>query len=189
METLSGYERIMLTELIGMKLPPRQIIYFLLDNYLNSVHWFVIVFHEPTLREELDQIVTSGSVQKSRLSFLTLILVILVMGAKYANHDIASQICPGFSITDLESKLIAKVEEKFLDIFDNVDIESVQTGVLLATYYVYHSKPTRAYVVVGATLKSAKALGLNRESNWGTIDILSREIRRRAWWALYAADA
>ncbi len=83
---------------------------------------------------------------------------------------------------------MAKVEEKFLDIFDEGDIESVQVSILLASYYLYHRRPKRAFAVIGAGLKSAQALGLHQEPSWGQINSVTRELRRRVWWARFVAD-
>ena len=180
--------RVPVSDLVGVDIPSRDITNLLLDSYLKSTHWFIMVIHEPTLRAELDEITTSGTVQQTRLSFVAVILVILAFGSKYMSDDDAQALGPGFDRYELEKTLIRKVEEKFLDICDSGDIESVQTGLLLSAYYVYFGKPNRASIVYDATLSCTKALGLHRESSWGEIDTLTREIRRRVWWAVYAGD-
>lgn len=175
-------------ELIGMDLPSRQVVNFMLDNFLESVHWFMMLFYQPTIRTEIDEIVTSGLIPKRRLSFLILVLLILAMGAKYAAQSDTVEHCSSSELANLRSKFMAKVEEKFLDVFDEGDIESVQISVLLASYYLYHRRPKRAFAVIGAGVKSAQALGLNRELSWGPVSSITREVRRRVWWALFVAD-
>ena len=136
----------------------------------------------------MDEIVISGLVPRHRLSFLMLVLLTLAMGAKYATKSNTQEHCSTSELTNIQSKFMSKVEERFLDIFDEGDIESVQISVLLASYYLYHRRPKKAFAVVGAGVKSAQALGLNQETSWGQISMVDREVRRRAWWALFVAD-
>ena len=86
---------IAVSDLIGMDLPPGEVINVLFDSYLNSVYWFMMVFHEPTFRKELEGIITTGHVQQRRLSFLILVLVILANGAKYVSAQVIQSHCPG----------------------------------------------------------------------------------------------
>ena len=180
--------RVSVFSLIGIDLPCQAIVNLLLDNYLKSVHFFITVIHEPTFRSELDMIVSSGSLQQSRLSFLVLVLVVLAFGSSYASEDAARKLSPGYERESLKKMLIKTAERHFLDIFDHLDIEAVQAGLILSTYYSYFGQPRRGYVAFGATLTAAKAMCLQREALWGDIDPLTREIRRRAWWAVYAGD-
>ena len=171
-----------------MDLPRPPITRILFDNFISSVHWFMMVFHEPSVRTELEEVLTSDFVQYRRPSFFVLVLTILAIGAKYTANDALHEESPGFDLAVLQSKLIQRIEEHFLDIFDEDNIEAVQVCVLLSSYYFYHSRPKRAFVVLGTALKSADALGLNRECEWGRIDSVTREVRRRVWWALYVCD-
>jgi hypothetical protein len=180
--------RVPISDLIGMDLPPRQTINLLLDCYLKYIHWFILVIHEPTLKTKLDEIMTSGTIQPTRLSSLALILVILAFGSNYITYEDAQALGPAFDRHSTEKTLIQKVEEKFLDICDCANVETVQTGLILSAYYVYFGKPNRATIVYDATLTCAKALGLHRESLWEGMDPLTKEIRRRVWWAVYAGD-
>ena len=176
------------SDLIGETLPAPEVINLLLETFIDSVHWFMMVFHEPTLRGELQTIVTTGQVQIHRLSFLILILVILSIGAIYVRDDLVQLRCPGQDMTRLQIRLLRKVEEKFLDVFDEGDIESVQVCILLGSIYIYHRRPKRAFVVLGAALKASHANGLHRESLWGQVTDVTREVRRRVWLALYVYD-
>lgn len=176
------------SSLIGMDLPPRQVTNILLDSYISSVHWFMIVFHEPTLRVELDEILTSGLIQPRRLSFLILILSVLALGAKYAKESDSTQQYNGLELPSLHSKLILKVEQSFVSILDGSSVESVQICVLLASYHIYDCQPKKANSIIGAGIRTAWNLGLHREATWGAINPIAREVRRRVWWALYVAE-
>ena len=100
------------SEMIAMDLPPPYITNLLLDTYLQSVHWFMIVFHEPTFKIELEELITTGFMPPHRLSFLVLVLLVLAIGAKYASNDANLKHFPDLDWNSLHSKLISKVEEK-----------------------------------------------------------------------------
>jgi hypothetical protein len=172
----------------GMPLPPQHIIDFLFAKYLESVHWFMLVFHQPSLQAEMNEIVTTGLVPRHRIPFLVLVLLILGMGARYARESDSGQPVPNTELSKIETKLLFKVEEKFLDVFGEGTIEAVQISSLLASYYLYHRQTKKAFAVVGAGVKSAQAQGLHHEPSWGQIDPVAREVRKRAWWALVVAD-
>ena len=174
--------------MIAMDLPPQHIAHYLLDTYMQSVHWFMLVFHEPRFRAELDGILTTGILQPHRLPFLVLALLVLAIGAKYGSENPKSQRFPGIDWRSLHCKLISKVEEKFFNVFDETDIESVQVCVLLGSHYIYHGKPKRTFVLLGTALKSAQAIGLYRESTWRPMDVITREVWRRVWCTLYGSD-
>lgn len=184
----NSMRRVPIFDLIGMDLPSREMTNLLLDSYLKHVHWFIMVIHEPTLRTELDEVLALGTIQPTRVSYLALILVILAFGSNYITDEEAQSLGPGFDRHGLEKRLVKKVEEKFLDICDSADIEAVQTGLILSAYYVYFGYPKRATIVYDATLTCTKALGLHRESLWEGVDPLTKEIRRRVFWAVYAGD-
>jgi len=178
------------SDLIGCELPSPAVTTMLFDIFMKSVHWFMIVFHEPTLRAELEEIMRTGHVQQSKFSLLVLVMVILAIGAKYATKDdVQSCGCPDLDLASLQSNLMRKIEEKLLEVLDQDDIGSVQVCILLSSIYLYHRRPKRCFVVVGAAMKAAQALGLHRESTWGCIDPVEREVRRRVWWALFVCEA
>ncbi len=76
----------------------------------------------------MDEMVTSGHVPGRRQSFLVLVMLILAIGARYATESDTEEYCSTLELASLRSKLMAKVEEKFLDIFDEGDIEMVTSG-------------------------------------------------------------
>ena len=148
----------------------------------------MMVLHEPTFRAELEDLSSTGFIQSHRLPFLVLVLLVLAISAKYASNNTSSKHAPEFGWLSLHSKLISKVEEKFFHVFDKADIESVQICILLGSHYIYHGQPKRAFVLLGTALKSAEASGLYKESTWGPMDSITREVRRRVWCTLYGSD-
>ncbi|EXJ65887.1 uncharacterized protein A1O5_10863 [Cladophialophora psammophila CBS 110553] len=177
-----------ISDLLGMELPPSHVIDYALESYSDSVHWFMLLFHGPSLRAELQGLTTTGFVRADRISFLVLFLLVIGIGAKYTTKSEAEEICPGFDMDSLGNTLIHKVEERLLDIFDQANIEAVQISILLSSYYAYHSRPNRSFALMGSALKVAQALGLQKESNWKMDDPILREVWRRLCWALYTAE-
>lgn len=176
------------SDLIGTDLPSQGVVDFLFKRYLESVHWFMMVFYQPSLQAEMNEIVSSGVVPRRRISFLLLVLLILSMGAKYASHNDIEKHIPMAELNDLQAKFLIAVEERFLDIFNEGEIEAVQIAILLSSYYLYHRQPKKGFAIIGAGVKSAQAMGLHQESSWGQISHITREVRRRNWWALVVAD-
>lgn len=73
---------VLLRDMIGMNLPPRHVTDFLIDTYMNSVHWFMMVFHEPTFMADYRSVVTTGVVSQSKVGFVVLLLMVLTIGGK-----------------------------------------------------------------------------------------------------------
>ena len=117
-----------------------------------------------------------------------LIILILGMGATYARRKQTGQPISISKLKELETRFLSKVEENFLEVFGDGEIESVQIALLLGSHYLYHRQPKKAFAVLGAGLKSAQAQGLHQEHSWGQIDPIVREVRRRIWLALVVGD-
>ncbi|KAH2277429.1 hypothetical protein KXW96_002420 [Aspergillus fumigatus] len=84
-----------------------------------------------------------------------------------------------------------------LESLGSAHIETVQTlGIMAGHYLHYISQPNLAYVLIGAAIRMATALGLHKE----TADTDASEsrplqsssvpvdLRRRIWWSLYCLD-
>ncbi|OJJ50376.1 hypothetical protein ASPZODRAFT_90464 [Penicilliopsis zonata CBS 506.65] len=187
-------------EAIGFDLPPKPIADALLETYLRAVHWFMLVFHEPTFRGEYEAVVTSQrclSGPRSRHQLL-LILLVLSLGAHYYTagerrnsvEDHESNGGEGeFDMQAFRTRSLAKIEGNLLDLLDGADVEAVQACVLLGSFYLYHGRPNLAYVVLGAGIRCSEIMGLARESGWRrSLSEHAREDRRRTFWALYVFD-
>ena len=77
--------------------------------------------------------------------------------------------------------------------FGTGHLETVQALALLGGYYYHHTnQPNKAFVITGAALRMAIAMGLHRESAEGSSAseemIALYETRRRAWWSLFCLD-
>lgn len=179
-------------EAFNFKFPPKAVADFLFETYLEAVHWFMMVFHEPTFRSQYDSILLAGQgyhfqTHKSD-SKLLLVLLVLSLGAHYTTLERVQAHCPTFDLEDFRIRSLAKVEERLLSLLDGSDIESVQVCVLLGSFYLYHGRPNLAYVVVGAGIRCSQIMGLFKEFSWRGVSDIAKEERRRTFWALFVFD-
>ena len=158
----------------------------LLEEYFDAVHWFSLVVYEPRFRSEFRSI-QDGLAYPSQRPFLLLLSTVLGMAAWYKSHK--SQIDSDYPNEDWPawaSSLIQGAGSQLTDLMDHISISSVQACILLGSYYVYHGKPNLSFALLGATIKTAQALGLHRQPLRG--DAESVEERKRVWWTIYTWD-
>lgn len=178
-------------EAFNFKFPPKPVADFLLETYLEAVHWFMMVFHEPTFRTQYEGILAGQRyhLQNHKAdSKLLLVLLVLSLGAHYTTPERVQDHCPTFDLEDFRTRSLAKVEERLLNLLDGSDIESVQVCVLLGSFYLYHGRPNLAYVVVGAGIRCSQIMGLLKECAWRGVSDIAKEERRRTFWALFVFD-
>jgi hypothetical protein len=84
--------------------------------------------------------------------------------------------------------MLAKVKEQLFEMFDQAALETVQISLLMTSFYLYNSRPNLAFAILGSAIKSAQAIGLHQESLWRPCSQITRETRRRVWWATYVFD-
>jgi len=109
------------------------------------------------------------------------------MGAWYRSHR--SGIDPDYPNGDWlkwSMSLLRGAGSRLIELMDQTTIASVQTCILLGSYYVYHGKPTLSFSLLGATIRTAQAIGLHRQPLRG--DLESIEERKRVWWTIYTWD-
>jgi hypothetical protein len=108
--------------------------------------------------------------------------------ARYHTRDDAKRKFPSLDLEVLKISLIGKVREHILDVFDQAELESVQICILLGSFYTYNAQPNLAFVIHGAGIKAAQAMGLHKEPLYRPGSPVETEIRKRVWWALYVFD-
>lgn len=173
-------------DIIGVELPPKNIVDALFDSYIDSVHWFMLLFYEPSLRQRYNTILSTGTASLGDLCFLVKLMLILAIGAKYMTPE-ALLLCtyPDLDLSALQCTLLRSVQAHLFDIMEESSVECVQICVLLSTYYLYYGKPNLAFAIHGMGFKCAEAISLHCESTWNDQTDLAREVKRRVWWALY----
>ncbi len=184
----TGGHYVSIHDVLGSELPPSHVIEFCLESYVDAVHWFMLLFHEPSLRAGIADLRSTGFVRTDRISFPILVALVIAVGAKYATRSDAEERCPGFDLDGLGTRFIRKTEERLFEVVDEARIEAIQIAIILSSYYIYHSRPNRSLALNGISQKLALSMGLHKESSWKTHDPVVREVWRRLCWALYTAE-
>ncbi|KAF2134001.1 hypothetical protein P153DRAFT_409360 [Dothidotthia symphoricarpi CBS 119687] len=175
-----------ITSVLGFSLPPSDMMRTLLEEYFDAVHWFSLVIYEPKFRAKFESL-ADGLAHHSQKSFLLLLSTILGIAAWYKSQRSAvNETISNTEWRDWGLALIKGVEAQLIDLMDQSSISSVQTCVLLGSYYVYHGRPTLSFALLGATIKTAQALALHRETLRGESQNI--EERKRVWWTVYTWD-
>ncbi|RVX71741.1 hypothetical protein B0A52_03925 [Exophiala mesophila] len=181
-------DEIPLDKVVGFELPPKKITDYLLDSYLDTVHWFMCLFHAPTLRVTYETLMTSRRCPRSRSNQVIFILVLLWLGARYANVDDVRRKFPNFDLDKFETQALKGVEDNMNGLYEAAGLEAVQVCSLLGSYYVYNGRPNLGFIVLGAGLRCAQLMNLHKESSWRKLPDIVKEDRRRTFWALYILD-
>ncbi|KAH0844536.1 C6 transcription factor [Fonsecaea pedrosoi] len=184
----TSQDDITMEQLLGLELPSKRVTDYFLNTYLDAVHWFMMLFHEPTFRSSYERLMATRRFSRSRSNQVIFILLVLSMGAHYASEDDVRQRFPTFQLQTFRKLSLKKVEDSMHALYDAADLESVQVCVLLGSYYVYYGHPNLAFVVLGAGLRCAQLMLLHRESAWRGLSEIAKEERRRVFWALFIFD-
>lgn len=178
-----GDTRIPISTILGSRFPDRRLIHVLMEDYFDAVHWFSLVIYEPKFRKQLAA-VEDGNAYQSDASFLTLLSMVLCMGAWYRSNRAAhegDEDCRRWS-----EDLLAIVESRLIYLMDETSITAVQTCILLGSHHVYHGRPNLSFALLGATIKMSHALGIHRHLPHKSADEI--EERKRVWWTIYTWD-
>jgi hypothetical protein len=172
--------------ILGFPLPPMDMMRHLVEEYFDAIHWFSLVIYEPNFRTKFVSL-EDGLAYPSQKTFLVLLSVVLGMGAWYRSHKSATDAnYPTENWRDRSTFLLKGAESQLIELMNRSSMASVQTCILLGSYFVYHGKPTLSFALLGATIKTAQALGLHREPARG--DFAQLEERKRVWWTIYTWD-
>lgn len=145
------------------------------------------VFHQESFQQRYEKLVASTLIPEGEnRNFPWLVLLVLGLGAHYSSLN-PSDAKTG-SLRQLSRDLLTHVEQKFLTIMDSPKLETVQICVLLGSFLLFNGRPTAGLVILAGGFKIAQVIGLNHESKWRGLSDVSRETRRRSWWALSVAD-
>ncbi|THW40431.1 hypothetical protein D6D21_06829 [Aureobasidium pullulans] len=166
--------------------PPSDVVIELLDEYFASVHWFSLVIYEPKFREMFTSI-QDGLAEPSQKSFLILLSTMLGMASWYRSQRPESETGrPSRQWKKLSSDLFKNADNDLINIMDQNSISAIQTLILLGSFYCYHGRPNLSFSMLGASLRTAQALGLHREPS--RISFHDCEERKRVWWTIYTWD-
>lgn len=167
-------------------LPSDEVMIAFLEEYFNSVHWFSLVIYEPRFRPAFDSIRTARA-RPSQRPFLLLLSVVLGLGAWYrGQRQHTSEQPTSAESRSWSGRLIANAESQIVELLDQSSVTAVQTLILLGSFFVYHGRPNLSFSLLGATIKSAHAAGLHKEST--SVSDAEQEERKRVWWTVYTWD-
>jgi len=181
-------DQLPLDQLLGITLPPKVVTDYLLDKYFDAVHWFMTIFHEPSLRLIYDRMMSSRRCSRSTLSRARVLLLLICLGANYTTEDEMRQKFPSFGLLSFRKQSLDNVEGSLNDLYDAAGIESIQVCILLGSYHMYHGRPNLAFVMLGSGLKCAQLMNLHKEPSWRGLPEIAKEERRRTFWALFVFD-
>ncbi|RAK71378.1 Zn(II)2Cys6 transcription factor [Aspergillus fijiensis CBS 313.89] len=175
-----------ISAILGQPFPATEIIYSLLDDYFDTVHWFSLVVYEPKFRRKL-QTIADGCADPTQRPFLLLLAVMLGMAAWYRSQSSRQELSnANDNWADWSDILMRLVENNLIDVMDHPSLLAIQTCILFGSYHVYHGRPNLSFTLLGATIKMAHAIGMHREPRRGDIDDI--EERKRVWWTIYTWD-
>lgn len=173
-------------QLFNFDLPPETTLDSMLDTYMRAVHWFMLLFHEPSFRLRYEGLMARGIQSRADSRFSLFVLTIWILGCQYMSKDDPSHLA--FDAKTFQRAALRHLEANLMFLFEDSELESVQVCVLLGSFYLYTGRPNLGFVVLGSGIRCAFALGLHRESSWPSMTQESHEDRKRVWWALFIFD-
>lgn len=152
----------------------RQFVDGLIDAYFNHYHTTFPILHEPTFREQYQNL---GNRPKG--TWHVLANLVAAMGSFVSspcNDDTHITLFNGVK----NSLSIESLEAGSLGL--------VQAFAMAANYLQKRNRPNSGYNYGGLALRLAISLGLHKEVHGWETTPLKKEIRRRVWWSLCVLD-
>jgi hypothetical protein len=171
----------------------------LLDTYFDRVHWFTLLFHQDEFRTTFGYLLSPDPVVSSSpsLGFVATALAVCAISLQYVGtHRRDALVKLEIDPAALQKGILTVLGRRLLEILALGSLETVQTCVLLGTYYLYHGEPDLAWPICGCGLRVAQAIGLHRKIEMCN-DLTSEsmeswrrtnEARKRCWWAIYEVE-
>ncbi|KAF9242681.1 transcriptional regulator family: Fungal Specific TF [Penicillium roqueforti] len=180
--------RIPIFDIIGMQLPSTPVTLALLDAYLQANHWYLSMFHEPSFRARLVTILRTEGILPCEKSFLLLLLAVLILGARFSNHDTLHSLDSQFNLQQCKATWIKAVEDHIFWILKEATLESIACAVLMSIEYLLERKTQLSFTMSGLGSRAAQAMSLHDEATWEPLDFIEIQVRRRVWWSIYMVD-
>lgn len=180
--------RLRVKDVVGIDLPSAPITSILVDAYLQANHWYLTLFHEQSFRARLAPIIQTGRISASEKPFLMLILIVLMIGARFVCPESIGPHDTLFDSTLYSSQLLEAVEKHLFIALHDVTLESVSCALLMSITYLLERKTKLAFIMTGIGVRVAQAIGLQDETTREPLDHIELQVRRRVWWSIYMAD-
>ncbi|PWY88091.1 hypothetical protein BO94DRAFT_535097 [Aspergillus sclerotioniger CBS 115572] len=173
-------------------LPPQEVMLALIDAYFYRMQWFILVLHEPSLRETAQRVISQPQWRRRDLGAVMTVLAVATISlqAVLPDHD-----WPGHHLMRAHSidaqgllkKLVAEIRSHLLDLLEDCRIEGVQVCLLLSCYYMFHSSPNLAWTTFGMAARAGYALNIQSKSPSLQTSVAD-EIRSRCWNHIIVSD-
>ncbi|KAL2832589.1 fungal-specific transcription factor domain-containing protein [Aspergillus cavernicola] len=178
-------QRLPISTILNQQMPSMDLVYVLLEDYFEAVHWFSLVVYEPNFRKKLHSI-ADGLAYPSQKPFLLLLAVMLGMGAWYRSQRSITNTTDKGVWRNWSVDLFKLVELHLVELMDQPSVTAAQICILFGSHHVYHGRPNLSFSLLGATIKISQAAGLHREPLKGDFEEI--EERKRVWWTIYTWD-
>ncbi|KAJ5431381.1 Transcription factor [Penicillium cf. griseofulvum] len=179
-------QRIPISSILSRLFPPMELVYSLLEDYFDAVHWFSLAVYEPKFRKSLLSI-ADGYAYPSQRPFLVLLAMMLAMSSWYRSQKSCTDPADSSDYMEkLSADWLGLVESNVVELMDQPSVTSAQTCILLGSHHVYHGRPNLSFSLLGATIKMSQSLGMHRGLVRGDFETI--EERKRVWWTIYTWD-
>lgn len=123
-----------ISDLVGIEFPSKALALMLYEAYLKSMSWYMVLFHEPTMRKMIEQSAASGVVRRSEMPQVLLMLIIIVIGARFATISQVQRECPSTDLPSIVEGMVRTIEEKYLSCIEILTVDSVMFAYLLSVH-------------------------------------------------------
>ena len=178
-----------------MRMPSRAVMEALLAVYFDKMHWFILVFHEPTFMTQAQDILSASVWRRKDMPKVLVLLTVAALGLKCAFQNTSAE---GQSLLKsitpepqgLMEQMLGEVRLHLLDLLDESCIETVQVTVLLGGFYIFHGSPGLAWSMIGMSVRASYALALHCafDEEEEKKDPIAAQVRRRCWNHVIVSD-
>lgn len=177
-----------------MRCPDYAVMQALIDVYFDRMHWFICIFHEPSLRTSAANVLSRHTWRRDELGTVLVCLTISAVGLQCIIHEPSwhgHQLLQENSLEPqlLLDSLVKEVKFHLWDLLDDCCIETVQVCSMIGTYYIFHSSPALSWSLLGLSVRMAYALALHCDDDADPEqDPIKAQVRRRNWNHIMVAD-
>ena len=116
-----------------------------------------------------------------------LALTVLAMGSWYDEKGQYENSSRTQSGKQTAKAYLRTVRGHLMDIMGEESLDFIRICILVGSHDVYHGRPKSSFALLGASIKTAQAMNLHRQTvrteSWEV-----KEQRSRVWWTLYTWD-
>ena len=154
-------------------LPPKEAADILLSHYHSTIHPTLPVVYWRSFTEQYESVYSDGHLRKASSVWCSLLFAILACGSLHRSWS--------------DGRQYLDISKSFIDPWsDNLTLDHARTALLHSLFLVESNNQSAGWVWMGFAIRISFELGLNCEA--GSWTPLEEEMRRRAWWSIYAAD-